>query len=83
MLETQSLKSHGPKIRNMNNLLNILVKLYYTAPRVSKYGVFSGPYFPVFGLNSPNTGKCGPEKTSYLDTFYTVLEFDKNSLMLC
>ena len=30
---------------------------------------FSGPYFPVFGLN---TGKYGPEKTPYLDTFYTV-----------
>ena len=40
-----------------------------TAWKVSKYGVFSGPYFPVFGLN---TGKYGPEKTPYLDTFYTV-----------
>ena len=28
-----------------------------------KYGVFSGPYFPVFG----------PEKTPYLDTFHAVL----------
>ena len=27
---------------------------------------FFGPYFPVFGLN---TGKYGPDKTSYLDTF--------------
>ena len=36
---------------------------------MSKYGVFSGPYFPVF---SPNTGKCRLEKTLYLDTFYTV-----------
>ena len=34
-----------------------------------QYRVFSGPYFPVF---SPNTGKYGPEKTLYLDTFYTV-----------
>ena len=34
-----------------------------------KYGVFSGPYFPVFGLN---TGKDGPEKTLYLDTFHAV-----------
>ena len=31
---------------------------------------FSGSYFPVFGLN---TGKYGPEKTSYLDTFQAVL----------
>ena len=25
---------------------------YYTAWKVSNYGVFSGPYFPVFGLNT-------------------------------
>ena len=37
--------------------------------KVSKYGVFSGPYCPVFGLN---TGKCGLEKTPYLDTFHAV-----------
>ena len=37
---------------------------------MSKYGVFSGPYFPVF---SPNTGEYGPEKTPYLDTFNAVL----------
>ena len=29
---------------------------------MSKYGVFSGPYFPVFG----------PEKTPYMDTFHAV-----------
>ena len=27
--------------------------------RVSKYGILSGPYFPVFGLN---TGEYRPEK---------------------
>ena len=27
-----------------------------------RYGVFSGPYFPVFGLN---TGKYRPEETPY------------------
>ena len=42
----------------------------YTAWKVSKYGVFSGPYFPVFGLN---TKKYGPEKTPYSDTFYAVV----------
>ena len=36
---------------------------------MSKYGLFSGPYFPVF---SPNTGKYRPEKTPYLDTFHAV-----------
>ena len=30
--------------------------------KASKYGVFSGPYFPVFG----------PEKNEYLDTFHAV-----------
>ena len=32
---------------------------------MSKDGVISGLYFPVFGLNS---GKYGPEITPYLDT---------------
>ena len=36
---------------------------------MSRYGVFSGLYFPVF---SPTTGKYGPEKASYLDTFHAV-----------
>ena len=44
--------------------------------RVHLDGVFSGPYFPVFGLNTeiygPNTGKYGPEKTPHLDTFHAV-----------
>ena len=43
---------------------------------MSKYGYFCGPYFRLFGLNPAvfiaNTGKYGPEKTPYLDTFYTV-----------
>ena len=37
--------------------------------KVSKNKVFSSPYFPVF---SPNAGKCGLEKTPYLDTFHAV-----------
>ena len=31
---------------------------------MSNYGVISGPYFPIFGLN---TEKYGPEITPYLD----------------
>ena len=64
-------------------LKNIFVR---TARNVSKYGVISGTYFPVFGLNterysgiiryltvfSPNTGKYGPEIAPYLDTFHEV-----------
>ena len=44
----------------------------YTAWKVSKHGVISGLYLPVF---SPNTGKHGPEITSYLDTFHAVFMF--------
>ena len=36
---------------------------------MSKYRAISGPYFPVFGMN---TGKYGPEVTLYLDTFDAV-----------
>ena len=36
---------------------------------MTKYGVISGPYFPVFGLN---TRKYGPELTLYLDTLHRV-----------
>ena len=46
-------------------------QLNYTTWKVSKYGVFSGLYFPIFG---PNTGKYGPQKAPYLDTFHAVLE---------
>ena len=40
----------------------IFFKKYITAWKASEYGVFSGPYFPVFG----------PEKIPHLDTFHTV-----------
>ena len=53
--------------------------------KVSKYGIFSGPYFPAFRLNteiyevnsvfSPNTGKYIPEKTPYLNTFHAVMVY--------
>ena len=40
--------------------------------KASKYGVISGPYFPVF---SPNAGKYGPHVTPYLDTFHAVIKW--------
>ena len=47
---------------------------------MSKYGVFSSPYFPAFGLNterysvfSRNAREYGPEKTPYLYTFHAVI----------
>ena len=40
-----------------------------TAWKVSEYGVFSSPYFPVFELN---TGKYRPKITPHLDTFHAM-----------
>ena len=45
--------------------------------KASKYGVISGPYFPVFGLY---TGKYGPEITPYLETLDAVdLKLERGS----
>ena len=38
---------------------------------MSIYAVISGPYFPVFGLN---TGEYQPETTPYLDIFHAAFE---------
>ena len=54
-----------------------------TVWKVSKYGVFSGPYFPIFGLNTETYGvnlhipskygKIRTRKNSVLDTSHAVL----------
>ena len=46
--------------------------------KVSKYGIFSGPHFHVF---SPNTGKYGPKKTPYLDTFHAAFGVGNGSYL--
>ena len=46
---------------------------------MSKYGVFSGPHFPVFGLT---TGEYEPGKTLYLDTFHAV-KMRNTVIMFC
>ena len=61
-----------------NNSVILHSAIIHTARKISKYRVFSGPYFPVFGLN---TGKDGPEKTPYLDTFYTMSVIPKIKLI--
>ena len=53
-----------------DKLLLRLLWVLDTAWKVSKYGVFSGPYFPVFELNMR---KYRPGKTPYDDTFHAVL----------
>ena len=52
---------------------------------MSKWGVFSGPYFPTFGMNTERyevslrihseCEKYGPEETPYLDTFHAVSNY--------
>ena len=69
-----SLSDSYCKIQESNLPQFILITDHYglsllTVWKVSKYGVFSGPYFPVF---SSNTGKYGPGKTPYFDTFHTM-----------
>ena len=57
------------------NLHSVDIAMYITAWKESIYGVFSGPYFPAFRLN---TRKYGPEKAPYLDPFYSVYVHNKN-----
>ena len=63
------LKYRSDQFWNILILSKHSFSLSTTAWRVSKYRVISGQFFPVF---SPNTGKYGPEKTPYLDTFDAV-----------
>ena len=71
----------SPKVSSNNLLLWLmtsLLTLKFTAWKVSKYGLFSDPYFPAFGLN---TGKYGPDKTPYLDTFHKVILIFSNLIL--
>ena len=49
--------------------MSVLLFFQFCLSKVSKYEVISGPYFPVFSLN---TGKYGPEKIPYLDTLHAL-----------
>ena len=46
------LSPHFLVIKNMRVQIVFAFPMWYTAWKVSKYGVFSSPYFPVFGLNT-------------------------------
>ena len=61
--------------KNKTEGISLNYSLGHQLREVSKYGVISGPYFPVFGLN---TGKYGSEKTPYLDTFHAVISGKMN-----
>ena len=49
--------------------LEQMLNFRWHSGKVSKYGVFPGPNFSVFGMN---TGIYGPEKSPYLYTFHAV-----------
>ena len=56
--------------KNQSLLNSSDVQTFFTAWKVSKYGVFSGPYFPVF---SPNTRKFGRKKIIFWTLSRSVL----------
>ena len=57
-----------------------------TARKVSKYGIFSGPYFPVFRLNTdwiriqPEYGKTRTRKNSVFGHFSRSVSYGHNKL---
>ena len=60
------------KINDQSCIMNSVMVRNTVSPTVwkmFKYGFFSGPYFPLFGVN---TRKYGPEKTPYMDSFHAV-----------
>ena len=63
---------------------NHLVRKRSTAWKVSKYGVFSGPYFPVFGLNKERysvslriQSECGKIRTRRNSVFRHFLRSER------
>ena len=62
-----------------------------TAWKVPKYGVFSGPFFPAFGLNTERYGvslriqsECGEiwiRKAPNTNTFYVVFMVESQSML--
>ena len=65
----------------MKNVIKRVKSVKLQCVKVSKCGVFSGPYFPEFGLNTERyevssvrmRENTDQKKTPYLDTFQLVL----------
>ena len=57
-----------------------LIGFLYTAWKVSKYGIFSGPYFLAFGVSLRIKSECGKYGPAYLDTFHAVVAFKTSSV---
>ena len=73
------------------SIFELRIQYPYTAWKVSKYGVISGPYFPVFGLNTERysvslriqseDGKIGTRITPNMDTFHAVEYIYRNGYL--
>ena len=59
--------------KTLRHSVKLMILKCSTVQKVARYAVSSGPYFCVFGLN---TGKYGPERFPYLDTFHAVQVLD-------
>ena len=72
----QLMMIHWPEKKNetLAKTLNIKHNPIIIGRKVSKYRIFSGPYFPAFGLTRE---KYEPEKTPHLETFHAVNIFWK------
>ena len=53
---------------------------FFTAGKDSKYGVFSGPYFPVFGLNTEIYGVFFLTQCFYSNVWYKGISENVNKL---
>ena len=60
--KTLEITHHTHVLRTSGCIKMFQMKVFLTSTNVSKYGVFSGPYFPI----------SRPEKTPYLGTFQAV-----------
>ena len=55
----------------------------FTARKVSKYRVFSGPYFPVFGLNTEISRECLRTQFEYKETLSRITCYRKLPKVFC
>ena len=76
-LKTVLLQTFASILTNSSNFSVNMCTVHCVKSEVSKYGVFSGPYFPVFGLNTEIYFVF--TLCPYLDTFHAVVIFQNIS----
>ena len=62
-------KSHEESSLLIKGISETITNKANAAWNVSKYGVITSPYFPLFVLT---TGKSGPKRTLYFNAFHAV-----------